>query len=181
MALTATMHRLEIALEDADRNLYVPLEVRIARHPSETLRHVVARLLAYALSYEDGIALGPPLTDELEPTIGVRDLRGDLRAWIEVGSPSADRLHRASKACARVVVYVDGDPRTFLREAASRAIHRAEHIEAFALDPAFLDAVGAALERTTKWQLVVTGGSLYLTTGGKTHETEVRRLTLAPA
>ena len=181
MALTATMHRVEIALEDSDRNLYTALEARIARHPSETLRHVVARLCAFALQHEEGIVLGPPLTDELQPTIGVRDLRGDLRAWIEVGSPSADRLHRASKACARVVVYVDGDPRNFLREVGTRTIHRVEHIEAFALDASFLDAVGASLERTAKWQLVVSGGTIYLTTGGRMHETEIRRLTLAPA
>lgn len=179
MALTATMHRVEIALEDSDRNVYTELEVRIARHPSETLRHVVARLCAFAVFHEEGIALGPPLTDEMEPTIAVRDLRGDLQAWIEVGSPSADRLHRASKACKRVVVLVDGDTRSFLREVGTRAIHKVESIEAFALAPAFLDAVGAALDRTTKWQLVVTGGTLYLTTGGKTYEAELERLTLA--
>ncbi len=178
MALGATMHRVTISLEDSDRNVYTELDVRIARHPSETLKHVVARLLAYALFWEEGIEPGPPLTDELEPTIAVRDLRGDLRAWIEVGSPSADRLHRASKACNRVVVVVDGDPRNFLREIGTRTIHRLEHIEAFSLDPAFLDAVGASLERTSAWQLVVTGGTVYLTTGPKTHEAEVKRLTL---
>ena len=25
--------------------------------------------------------------------------RGDLQAWIEIGAPSADRLHRARKGC----------------------------------------------------------------------------------
>src|SRR5262245_43082790 len=98
MALTATIHHFEIALSDVDRGVYETLDLRVARHPSESARYLFTRTLAYCLSYEEGIAFskgGISSTDEAPIT--VRDLTGVLRAWIEIGSPSAERLHKAAK------------------------------------------------------------------------------------
>ena len=43
MALPATLRRFEIALADADRELYEQLDWRVAQHPSENARYLVAR------------------------------------------------------------------------------------------------------------------------------------------
>src|SRR5678816_561632 len=48
MAPGATVYHLEIALSDTDRGVYESLDLRVARHPSETMRFLVARTLAYA-------------------------------------------------------------------------------------------------------------------------------------
>ena len=67
MALGATIYRVEIALSDVDRGLYESLDLRLAQHPSESLRYLVTRMLAYALSYEEGIRFskgGLSSTDE---------------------------------------------------------------------------------------------------------------------
>lgn len=45
------------------------------------------------------------MTGNPDPTIAVRDPTGASRTWIDIGAPDAARLHRASKAAARVVVY----------------------------------------------------------------------------
>ena len=37
--------------------------------------------------------------------IAIRDLTGEITTWIDIGTPDAARLHKASKAAARVVVY----------------------------------------------------------------------------
>ena len=55
----------------------------------------------------------------------MRDLTGALRAWIEVGTPDAERLHRASKAAPRVAVYVHRDPTQFMNRLSGERIHRA--------------------------------------------------------
>src|SRR4051812_21468862 len=62
MALTATMYHLRIDLSDVDRNVYAPLDLRIARHPSESMRHMLARTIAYCLCYEEGIAFSKGLS-----------------------------------------------------------------------------------------------------------------------
>src|ERR1700733_15724227 len=105
MALSATIYVFGIELADSDRNVYESLELRLARHPSETADYLLTRVLAYCLEYTEGIAFSRGLSEPDEPAIAVRDLTGALRSWIEVGSPDAARLHKASKSAPRVVVY----------------------------------------------------------------------------
>src|SRR3954469_19332521 len=110
MALTATIYHLEVALSDVDRGVYESLDLRLARHPSETMRYMLTRTLAYCLSYEDGIAFSKGgISAADEPPIAVRDPTGILLAWIDVGSPSAERLHKASKAARRVALFTHVD------------------------------------------------------------------------
>ena len=52
VALKATIHHVEIALSDVDRGVYEALDLRVAQHPSETMRYLLTRLLAYSLSYD---------------------------------------------------------------------------------------------------------------------------------
>jgi uncharacterized protein YaeQ len=66
-----------------DRGVYETLELRLARHPSESPEYLVTRLLAYCLEYTEGIAFSKGLSDPDEPAIVVRDLTGALRAWIK--------------------------------------------------------------------------------------------------
>ena len=106
MALTATIYHFQITLSDVDRGVYEALDLRVARHPSETMRYLVTRTLAYCLSYEEGIAFSKGgLSSAEEAPLSVRDATGVLRAWIDVGSPSAERLHKASKAAGRVALF----------------------------------------------------------------------------
>src|SRR5690349_1842635 len=105
MALTATVRRFEIALADSDRGVYEQLDLRVAQHPSESERYLVARVIARALEHADGVEFSRGLAADDEPALWQRDLRGDLQAWIEIGAPSPERLHRASKLGARIVVY----------------------------------------------------------------------------
>ena len=109
MALGATMHVFTIRLADADRGVYETLNLRVARHPSETAEYLLTRVLAYCLEYSEGIAFSRGLSDTDEPAISIRDLTGALQAWIEVGAPEAARLHKAAKAAPRVAVYVHRD------------------------------------------------------------------------
>jgi len=73
----------------------------VARHPSEMAEFMLARTLAYCLEYQDGIALTDGVAAVDEPAVLVRDLTGRITAWIEVGAPTPERLHRGSKAAPR--------------------------------------------------------------------------------
>jgi len=180
MALTATLYHLELALSDVDRNVYEMLDLRVARHPSETLRYMLTRTIAYCLSYEDGIAFSKGgLSASDEPPVLIRDpITSKLRAWIDVGSPSAERLHRAAKAADRVVLYTHVEPALLRREAATRTIHRKGEIEVWRLEPRLLDALEPHLERKTKLELVRSDGHLYFTLGGVNMSGALERLSL---
>jgi uncharacterized protein YaeQ len=165
MAASATMFHLQIDLSDVDRAVYQALDLRVARHPSETMRYLLTRVLAYCLCFEEGIAFTRGLSTNDEPAAWVKDPHGNLRLWIEVGTPSAERLHKASKASPRVVVFTHHDPELLKKAARSKAIHKADGIEVYALDGALLDALDGATERNARWAVVHTEGMLYVTSG----------------
>lgn len=181
MALQATLYHLRIDLSDVDRGVYEALDLRVARHPSESMPYLLTRVLAYALLYEEGIAFGKGLSATEEPALWIKDLQGNVRTWIEVGTPSAERLHKASKAAPRVVVFTQHDPRLLVEEARSRAIHKVQQIEVYALDPVFLAALEALTDRNARWTLLRNDGLLFVTVGDESVSGAVTRHELAPA
>ncbi len=180
MALQATVYHVQIELSDVDRGVYESLDLRLARHPSESMPYFLTRTLAYALLYEEGLAFSKGgLSSTDEAPLAVRDLQGNLRAWIEIGTPSADRLHKASKASPRVVVFTQHDPRLLVKEAGTRAIHKAKQIEVYALEPRFLEQLGALTDRNARWTLLRNDGVLYVTVGAQSLSGAVTKHALA--
>ncbi|PXX61030.1 uncharacterized protein YaeQ [Nocardia tenerifensis] len=174
MALPATLHHFAVHLADVDRGVYEELELRVARHPSETAEFMVTRLLAYCLEYREGIAFsegGVSSTDE--PAVLVRDLTGRLTGWIEVGAPDAERLHRGSKLAERTAVYTHRDPARVLAQLAGKRIHRAETIPLYSFDRDFIDAAVAAIDRRNTATLSVTERAIYLDLNGASLSTHI--------
>lgn len=177
MALTATIYRLQVELSDVDRGVYESLDLRLARHPSETLRYMLVRALAYCLSFEAGIAFSKGgLSSAEEPPLSIHDPTGIFLAWIDVGAPSAERLHRATKAARRVALFTVADL-TLLRRSAE-GIHKVETIEVWEIEPSLVEALEPRIERLTKLELVRNEGVLYVTVGGVQIEGTIRRTSL---
>ena len=148
-----------------DRGVYESLDLRLARHPSESEEFLCARLFAFCLEHREGLAFSKGLADPDQPALEVRDRTGALQAWIEVGAPEAARLHRAAKAAPRVAVYTHHDAARYWDSLAGARIHRAESIELYGLDRALVAALVERLERRMKLDLSVTNGMLYVTIG----------------
>jgi uncharacterized protein YaeQ len=175
VALTATIYNFDIDLSDADRGVYETLALRVARHPSESEEYLVARLLAYCLEYAEGIAFSSGLSDPDEPTLAVRDLTGTIRVWVEIGTPDAARLHKASKAAGRVVVYTHKDPDQLMRQLAGARIHRAEDVEIYSLDRALVAGLVAKLDRRISMSVSVADRHVFVAMDGATIEGDVTR------
>ncbi len=182
MALTSTIYRFEIDLQDVDRGVYHALAPRVACHPSETLAFMTARVLAFCLEHEEGLAFGGGISTTDEPALWVKHPDGRVAHWIDVGAPSADRLHRASKLAERVSVYTHRDPALLCREAEKRGVHRGESIPVHVLPSALVDAIAARFDRTTRLEVLRSDGHLYVTIGGQTLDAplEVRPLVTSP-
>lgn len=179
MALGATVHVFDVRLSHVDRGIYETLELRLARHPSDSAEYLVTRLLAYCLEYTEGIAFSKGLSDPDEPAIVVRDLTGALRGWIEIGAPEAARLHKGAKAAEHVAVYPTRDVTPWLARLAGERIHRAERIAVQVIDAALIATLAARLERRMELDLSVSEGVLYLSMGEETLTGGVERVGLA--
>ena len=168
MALTATIYTFTIDLADMDRSVFETLSLRVARHPSETVEYMVVRVLAYCLEFQEGIELTDGVSSGDEPALLVRDLTGRPTAWIEVGLPDANRLHRGMKLAGRVAVYTHRDTRQLLGQLAGARIHRGNEIPIRAFDRVEIEALGALLDRRVSLAISVSGGHLFVSLGDQT-------------
>lgn len=178
MALTATIYNFDVDLADNDRGVYETLAIRVAQHPSESNEYLIARLLAYLLEYSEGIAFSRGVSEPEEPTISVRDLTGRIVAWIEIGTPDAARLHKASKAAHRVAVYCHKDPAQWLRQLEGAGIHRADALELVALDRALIAALVARLDRRMAFTVSISDRELFISFGDDSLTGGMTRLAL---
>jgi uncharacterized protein YaeQ len=178
VALGATIYTFDVDLSDADRGVYESLALRVARHPSESEEYLVARVLAYLLEFAEGIQFSRGVSDPDEPAIAIRDLTGAITAWIDIGTPDAARLHKASKTAGRVAVYTHKDPAQFLKQLGGERIHRSDALELYAIDRALVGALVARLERRVAFSLSVSDRELYVSIGEDTLTGSVVRLNL---
>jgi uncharacterized protein YaeQ len=180
LALSATIYNFDISLSDVDRGRYEELSLRVACHPSESPEYLITRVLAYCLEYTEGLAFGRGISEPDDPPLAVRDLTGALQAWIEIGSPDAARLHKASKAAPRVAVYTHKDPRILVAQLAGERIHRAEQLEIYSIERALIDGLIPLIERRTRLGVSVTDRQIYATIGDETVTGTVERHPLTP-
>ena len=154
-------------MSDADRGVYENLGLRVARHPSESDEFLIARVLAYCLEYQEGIALTEGVSSGDEPALVVRDLPGRVTAWIEVGLPDASRLHRGSKLAGRAAVYTHRDARQLLSQLSGAKIHRAADIPIRAFDRTAVEELAALIERRASLAVSVSGGEVSVALGDR--------------
>lgn len=175
MARSSTVYSFEVVLSDVDRGVYETLDLKVAQHPSENAEFLVARLLAYCLELCEGIAFPPGgLSNTETPAVWVRDLTGQLQAWIDVGLPAPERLHKASKAARRVAVYCHKPSAAWLATLAGAKVHQRQAIALYELDPETVGAIAASLERRNAWSLSRMEGVVYLEADGASWEVPVR-------
>jgi uncharacterized protein YaeQ len=178
VALTATIYNFDVELADHDRGIYESIALRVAQHPSESAEYLIARVLAYLLEYRQGLEFSRGVSDPDEPTIFIRDLTGKLTTWIDIGTPDSARLHRASKAAARVVVYCHKEGAQWLKGLAAAGIHRADQIELYGFDRAFIADMVSRLERRVAFSMSITDREMYLSIGSDNITGKVERLRL---
>jgi uncharacterized protein YaeQ len=173
VALTATMYRFAIQLSDVDRGVYETFDLPIARQPSETAEYMLTRVLAYCLEYTEGIALTEGVASGDEPAVLVRDLTGRITAWIEVGAPDADRLHRGSKLAGHAAIYTHRDPAMVLNQLAGKKIHGGDEIRIYTFGRGFIERVAEILPRRASLSLTITERQLYLDVDDQSFSTTV--------
>jgi len=167
MALGSTIYTFQIELSDVDRGVYESVALSVAQHPSEAEAGLVTRVIARCLEHAEGAQLGRGVGEGDAAAVTISDLTGALQVWVDVGTPDAARLHRASKAAGRVAVYCHKDPAPYLRALAGQKVHRAEDIALYALDRGLVAALVGLLDRRNRWQLSRIDGQLYVEVAGQ--------------
>lgn len=180
MAQGATVYQFDVNVSNVDRGMYEAFPLRVAQHPAETLDYLLSRVLALCMEYEEGMVFGGGIgtSGGDEPAVWSKDYTGQIKTWIEVGMPDADKLHRASKAAERVLIYTHRNPDMLLRNLNGQGIYQAERIQLHTFDYGFITSLTSRLERRNTLDVSVTEGQLYLTLNGFDAQTAIHAVTL---
>ena len=165
MAAT-TLYKFQIELSDIQRAMYQTLDFRIAQHPSESIPYMLTRILAYVLNFHEDLAFAPTgLHDPDAAAINIPEVNGGFKTLIEIGSPSARKLHKATKSAQTVKVYTYKNPLTLVEEIKADKVHRANEIEIYSLSPTFLAEIEPLLKRDNRWGILFNDGTITIQAG----------------
>lgn len=169
------LYRFQIELSDVDRGVYQSLDFRVVQHPSENAAYLLSRVLAYALSYEEGIEFSAAgLGDPEAPALLVKTHNDSISLWIEIGNPSAKKLHKANKVAKQLRIYTYKSAKVLLDEMRANEIHKVESIQIFALDAKVLERIEKQLQKNNRWSLLHQQGRLDINCGSEDFAMEVQ-------
>ncbi|MBC7370256.1 MAG: YaeQ family protein [Bdellovibrionaceae bacterium] len=176
MALPSKLYRFKIELSDMEKSVYESLDFRVAQHPSESLQFLLTRVLAYALSYEPELEFSSTgLADPDAPCLSVPNPQGGVKVWIEIGNPSARKVHKASKAALQLKIFTYKDPQPLLADLSGVDIHRKKDIEIYSISSKFLDKLALQLKKDNRWTLMFTDGTIMINSDDMSEQTELVR------
>lgn len=183
MALAPTLYDFDIALSLADAGVERRLQLKTARHPSESLPRVWLRVLAYCIFHEERLEMGPGLSDPDAPDLRATDLTGRLTRFIRVGRPEPAKVLRELRGSggARVAVLFDSPPRlaSFVGEAEAAGMKQLAGAELVAVDDALVAGLAKNEARRTKLSVTLVADHLYIQRGDETLEGPLTRLSVS--
>lgn len=180
MGLTVTLYKFQIELSDIPRGVYETLDFRVAQHPSEAMPYLLTRVLAYVLNIQEGLAFSlTGLHDPDAPAMSIESPNGGQQLIIEIGSPSARKLHKATKTARQVKVYTYKNPESLMAEIRTEKVHRASEIEVFSLTQNFLTELAQVLKRDNRWGILFDDGTITVQVGETSLSGELATHTLS--
>ena len=112
--------------------------------------------------------MGKGLAAPEEPGLSAPNSVGDIGLWIEIGQPSAAKMHKICKQADEVLIYTHKDIELVLATLREQEIHRAEAIQIIAIPSDLLGPLEEGISRKNMWELLRTEGIVYVTSGDKT-------------
>jgi len=186
MALPSTRMDFRIDLSHVDRGVEASERVVVARHPSESVEHLMLRVLAHCIFHEEGLAFGPGLSDAEGADLWTRDPAGRLTTWIECGAAPFEKLKRVVQHNSGIQVHAlfsEARRRDELLDAArapgARSGKVADAISVWTVAPALVAALAEKEARSSKWAVTIVGDHLYIEVDGVTLDGELVRGRLA--
>lgn len=181
MALPSTRFEFRVALSNVDRGIDVQKSAIAARHPSETAEHLMLRVLAWCLLFDDRLEFGPGLCDPDAADLWTRDLTGQVTAWVECGTADADKvrhvlLHHGDATVHAVLA--DDRRRDELKAGVAgwkKPPRGRGGLCLWRVDRDLLVALAAREERRQAWNVTVVGGHMYVESDGQTFDGAVEQ------
>lgn len=163
MALKSTIFKAVIQIADMNRNYYADHILTIARHPSETDRRMMLRLLAFCINADDAMNFSKGISTDDEPDLWQHELNGEINHWIELGLPDERRIRKACSVAKQVTIYTYTQ-RSFdvWWSQIESKLARFNNLTLANISDEELDSVAALAQRSMQLQCTIQGGDIWL-------------------
>jgi uncharacterized protein YaeQ len=180
MTLAPTLYDFQVCLSHVDRSIDQPqLSLKVARHPSETMKRLWLRVIAYCWLWEERMTFGKGLGEPDAPDLECRDYTGLVTRWVRVGKADPLKLQRAvdQNPHAKVSVLFESVERleAFIAEAREAQAARVARAELAAVDAELLSALSAFDSRRIKLSLTFVGDHVYADCDGQNFDGPLTR------
>lgn len=105
MALSATIFKVNLSIADMDRHYYGEHQLTIARHPSESDKRMMLRIVAFIMHANENLAFTKGLSDVELPDIWLKNLHDGIELWIELGQPSEQRIKKGCNQSKQMSIF----------------------------------------------------------------------------
>lgn len=163
MAIKATIFKCQIHISDMDREYYQTHSLTIARHPSETDRRMMVRILAFALNANEHLEFTRGLCQDDEPELWQKSLSDEIELWIELGTPDEKRLRKACSRAKNVILYCYGGRTVDMWWQQNESkLSRFDNLKIYNLDEVSTDEMCELVDRSMQLNCSIDANQVYL-------------------
>ena len=162
MALKATIFKANISICDMDRNYYDTLNLTIARHPSETDKRMMVRILAFIIHAHEQLQFTKGLSSDEEPEIWQIDYSEQIQLWIELGQIDEKRIKKGCNRSEKVAIYTYGSSvENWWNKIKSKASSY-KNLDVYQVSENTTDQLCDLVSRTMELQCTIDTGQIWL-------------------
>ncbi len=163
MALKSTIFKASVQIADMNRNYYAGQVLTLARHPSETDRRMMLRLLAYCVDADEALSFCKGISNDDEPDLWQHQLNGEISHWIELGLPNERRIRKACSLARQVTIY-SYNKRSFdvWWSQISNKLERFNNLRIVNISDDELEALETLIDRSMQLQCTIQDGDIWI-------------------
>jgi uncharacterized protein YaeQ len=175
-----------ISLSHVDRGIDRLQNIIVESHRTETREHLILRVLAWCLFYDEQLRFGPGVLAHGAADLWALDPSERPIIWVECGDADADRLRKMIQHSRGVVVhvlFVEAEKRDHLLAQLSSLKRHPPELESIGIwrvRPELVAALAASEERRQRWAVTVVGDHIYIETDAVTTDCPLERNSAPP-
>ncbi len=157
----------------------------LVKNDSERREHVVLKLLAYLLFYDERLKIEPDLGMHYRPDLAVEGEHGVPEVWIDCGQialEKAEKLSRKLRSTRLIFIKESIQELQRFKATVDKKVEHAARIEYLAFDSGVIADIALQLGRSNEWTLYeVDEHTIGITFGDNVFETRLHRIARSDA
>ncbi len=177
MSLKATIFKVDLSITDMDRHYYADHQLTIARHPSESDKRMMLRILAFAMNASDSLSFTKGLSDVEEPDLWQKNYSDVIEQWIELGQPSEQRIKKGCNQSEQMCVYSyhNGMFDNWWQKEQSSLIAR-KNLSIYTIEESIMEVLALAVNRQMQIQCTIQDGQAWFNFGEENIEVSLKTI-----